>query len=98
MAGSDATSWSSVANRAPSRLGAVAVPDTLSRVRWFGRLVGWYLLIALGTRIAETAGLRMFGCAPECSSNRPLVGTFRWVLPYGHRPRHPGEQTSLAEA
>jgi hypothetical protein len=78
--------------------GAVAVPDTLSRVRWVGRLVGWYLLAALGTRITETAGLRMCGCAPECWCNRPLVSTFRWVLPYGHRPRHPGEQTSLADA
>ena len=37
--------------------GAVAVPDTLSRVRWVGRAVGWYLLAVLGTRIAETAGL-----------------------------------------
>jgi len=23
--------------------GAVAVPDTLSRVRWVGRLVGWFI-------------------------------------------------------
>jgi hypothetical protein len=45
--------------------GAVAVPDTLSRVRWVGRLVGWYLLVALGSRIAETAGLRRCGCAAE---------------------------------
>jgi hypothetical protein len=77
--------------------GAVAVPDTLSRVRWVGRLVGWYLLVALGTHIAETAGLRMCGCARECWCQRPLVSTFRWVFPYEHRLRDPGEQTSLAD-
>ena len=45
-------------------------------------VVGLYLLAAIATTVAETAGLgRHCGCEPECWCKRPGLRLFRWVTP-----------------
>lgn len=48
-------------------------------------LLGLYLLAALVGRLLEALGLARCDCARDCWCQRPLLGAFRWVLPWGHR-------------
>ena len=45
-------------------------------------VIGLYLVAAIATTLAETAGLgRQCGCEPECWCKRPVLRLFRWVTP-----------------
>jgi hypothetical protein len=45
---------------------------------------GLYLLFAVVGRFVEGMGAVRCGCAPSCWCRRPVLSTFRWVLPLGH--------------
>ena len=47
--------------------------------------LGLYLLFALIGRFVEGMGAVTCGCAADCWCKRPVLGTFRWVFPWGHR-------------
>ena len=49
------------------------------------RALGLYLLFAIIGRIREEMGVVVCGCDSSCWCKRPVLGTFRWVFPYGHR-------------
>ena len=55
-------------------------------------LVGVYLLIAAGNRVAEHFGAMRCGCAANCWCRRPALSLFRWVFPWGHRPARTTEE------
>ena len=44
-----------------------------------------YLATALAARAAEAAGLTRCGCSSQCWCRKPVLKTFRWVAPVGHR-------------
>ncbi|MEO8330454.1 MAG: hypothetical protein ABI586_10645 [Candidatus Nanopelagicales bacterium] len=67
-------------------------------MKWFRGVFGAYIAVAVMTRLAEVAGLHRCGCAADCWCQRPVVGTFRWVFPYGHRPVDPHEKEALASS
>ena len=69
--------------------------DARAPMRLLRRLVLAYLGIAVAMRILEAAGLRRCGCAPDCWCKRPVLSTFRWVFPYGHRGMHPSEKEAM---
>jgi hypothetical protein len=48
-------------------------------------LVGLYLLFAVIGRFVERMGAVECGCADDCWCKRPVLSTFRWVFPWGHR-------------
>jgi hypothetical protein len=54
--------------------------------RMLVRAVAVYLLLAVVGRFVEGMGAVQCGCADECWCKRPVLSTFRWVFPYGHRP------------
>lgn len=45
-----------------------------------------YLHLALVGRFVERVGAVRCGCAASCWCHRPVLSTFRWVLPLGHTP------------
>lgn len=45
-------------------------------------LVGAFLLLAVGNKVAEAAGARRCHCAANCWCRRPVISLFRWVLPW----------------
>ena len=53
------------------------------------RVVAWvlglYLLFAVVGRLVEGMGVARCGCADGCWCHRPVLNTFRWVFPWGHR-------------
>jgi hypothetical protein len=52
------------------------------------RPLGWlgaYLLVALSVRLVEGLGGVRCECDQGCWCRRPVLSTFRWVFPYGHR-------------
>ena len=53
---------------------------------------GSYLLVAVGNRVAETAGALRCGCAQDCWCQRPGLGLFRWVCPWRHRGAHTADE------
>jgi len=53
------------------------------RVAGYG--LGLYLLFALIGRFVEGMGAVECGCGPDCWCKRPVLSTFRWVFPCGHR-------------
>jgi hypothetical protein len=53
------------------------------RVAGYG--LGLYLLFGLIGRFVEGMGAVECGCAPDCWCKRPVLSTFRWVFPWGHR-------------
>ena len=55
-------------------------------------LVGGYVLVAAGNRVAEHFGARTCGCAQDCWCKRPGLSLFRWVFPWGHRSGHSAEE------
>ncbi len=64
-------------------------------MKWLRGLLGAYLLVAVTTHLAEVAGLQRCGCPADCWCKRPVVSTFRWVFPFGHRPVDPHENYAL---
>jgi hypothetical protein len=49
------------------------------------RALSLYLLFAIIGRFVEEMGAVSCGCAPDCWCKKPVLSTFRWVFPYGHR-------------
>ena len=69
--------------------------------RGLGLLLGFYLLLALGNRLAERLGAMRCGCAADCWCQRPGLSLFRWVFPWKHRPAHTADEKArlgLADA
>jgi hypothetical protein len=58
--------------------------------------LGVLLFLAVATRVAEAAGLRRCGCAPDCWCRRPGLDLFRWVIPVGHSSVDPDEKAARA--
>jgi hypothetical protein len=58
--------------------------DVMGR-RVAGYAVGLYLLFAVIGRFVGGMGAVQCGCAAECWCKRPILSTFRWVFPWGHR-------------
>ena len=63
-------------------------------------VIGFYLLAAIVTTLAEASGLgRQCGCEPDCWCKRPGLRLFRWVTPkITHRLLTPSDKQMLAEA
>jgi hypothetical protein len=53
--------------------------------RALGYVLGFYLLMAVIGRFVEGMGAVRCGCAADCWCKRPILSTFRWVFPWGHR-------------
>jgi hypothetical protein len=53
--------------------------------RLVGRALGLYLLFAIIGRFVEGMGAAECGCSADCWCRRPVLSTFRWVFPFGHR-------------
>jgi hypothetical protein len=53
--------------------------------RLVGRAVGSYLLFAIIGRFVEGMGAVECSCSSDCWCRRPVLSTFRWVFPFGHR-------------
>jgi hypothetical protein len=49
------------------------------------RLLELYLLFAVIGRFVEGMGAVACGCGEDCWCQRPVLSTFRWVFPWGHR-------------
>ncbi len=48
-------------------------------------LAGIYLLFAVIGRFVEGMRAVECGCGDDCWCKRPVLSTFRWVFPWGHR-------------
>jgi hypothetical protein len=55
-------------------------------------LVGAYVLVAVGNRVAEHFGAMRCDCAEDCWCRRPGLNLFRWVFPWRHHPCHTGHE------
>ncbi len=44
-----------------------------------------YVLFALIGRFVEGMGAVQCGCRADCWCKKPVLSTFRWVFPAGHR-------------
>jgi hypothetical protein len=55
-------------------------------------LVGAYVLVAAGNRVAEHFGAMRCDCAEDCWCRRSGLNLFRWVFPWGHHPSHSADQ------
>jgi hypothetical protein len=53
--------------------------------RLVGRAAGLYLLFAIIGRFVEGMGAVECSCSADCWCRRPVLSTFRWVFPVGHR-------------
>lgn len=60
-------------------------------------VVGGYLVLAVGNKVAETAGARRCLCADGCWCRRPGLSLFRWVFPWHTNPRWEDAETSAVE-
>jgi hypothetical protein len=62
-------------------------------------VIGLYVLAAITTTLAETAGIgRQCGCEPECWCKRPGLRLFRWVTPKrNHHLLSPADKQTLAQ-
>ena len=47
--------------------------------------VSLYLLFAVIGRFVEGMGAARCGCHPDCWCKKPVLSTFRWVFPFGHK-------------
>ena len=65
--------------------------------RPLARLLGLFLLFAVIGRYVEGLGAVRCGCSSECWCKKPVLSTFRWVVPYGH-VGSAEEKQALAEA
>ena len=59
------------------------------------RALSLYLLFAIIGRFVEEMGAVSCGCSPDCWCKKPVLSTFRWVFPYGHRGFSAGELAAL---
>jgi hypothetical protein len=50
---------------------------------------GLYLLFAVIGRFVEGMGAVECDCREDCWCKRPVLSTFRWVFPWGHRGPSP---------
>ncbi len=57
--------------------------NAMRRVAVF--VVGLYALFALIGRFVEGMGAVRCDCTESCWCKRPVLSTFRWVAPVGHR-------------
>lgn len=55
-------------------------------------LVGGYLLVAAGNRVAEHFGAMTCGCSDDCWCHRRGLSLFRWVFPWRHHSAHDAEE------
>ena len=60
------------------------------------RAFSLYLLFAIIGRFVEEMGAVSCGCGPDCWCKKPVLSTFRWVFPYGHRGCSAEEKAALA--
>lgn len=51
-------------------------------------VLGGYLLLAAGNKVAESAGAIRCHCADECWCRRSGLSLFRWVFPWRHFSGH----------
>lgn len=63
--------------------GVARIGDDVKRT--LTALAGLYLLFAVIGRFVEGMGAVECGCADDCWCRRPVLSTFRWVFPRGHR-------------
>ena len=49
--------------------------------RLIARVTGLVLVFALVGRYAECMGMVHCACLPDCWCRRPVLSTFRWVVP-----------------
>jgi hypothetical protein len=81
----------SSARGARGRAGESALPAVVASPyvgvmkRLVGRAVGLYMLFAIIGRFVEGMGAVECGCSSDCWCRRPVLSTFRWVFPFGHR-------------
>ncbi|MGI8458634.1 MAG: hypothetical protein ACR2LI_11045 [Propionibacteriaceae bacterium] len=61
-------------------------------------MLGGYVLIALGNKVAEAAGAMTCDCADDCWCTRPGLNLFRWVFPWGHRSTHTADEKARFDA
>ena len=59
------------------------------------RAFSLYLLFAIIGRFVEEMGAVSCGCRPDCWCKKPILSTFRWVFPYGHRLYSTEEKAAL---
>ena len=59
--------------------------------------LGVYLLVAVGNKVAEAAGVMRCGCGEDCWCQRPGLCLFRWVFPWRHRSAHTAEEKAEFE-
>jgi len=59
------------------------------------RALSLYLLFAVIGRFVEEMGTVVCGCSPDCWCRKPVLSTFRWVFPYGHRGCSAEQQAAL---
>lgn len=52
-------------------------------------VLGAYVAVAAGTRVAEALGARCCGCPEGCWCRRPGLSLFRWVFPWRHKLAEP---------
>ena len=55
-------------------------------------VLGGYLLVAVGNKVAEAAGMMTCGCADGCWCKRPSLSMFRWVFPWRHHSTHTADE------
>ena len=63
-------------------------------MRLVRRILYGYLLFAVVGRVVEGMGGVRCGCAPNCWCKRPVLRTFRWAFPYGHKSSETGPDHS----
>lgn len=66
--------------------------------RLVGGLSGLYVLLALGSKVAESKGAMLCACSEDCWCRRPGLSVFRWVFPRGHRGVHDAHDKAPADA
>lgn len=62
-----------------------------------GFLLGGYVLLAVGNKVAEAAGARRCHCADACWCRRPGLSLFRWVLPWHTNPHREDAKAAFIE-
>ena len=83
--------------RAAARSGQFVCVKAYTRVvrRTVVRALSLYLLFAIIGRFVEEMGAVSCGCGPDCWCKRPVLSTFRWVFPYGHRGSSAEDKAAL---
>ena len=60
-------------------------------------ILGAYLLLAVGNKVAEHMGAMQCGCTDDCWCRKPGLSLFRWVFPYWHRSHTAEQKAALAQ-